>query len=311
MSGPSGGPPGGAASGPHGVGKGEAPGAALPAHVATQADLDRIRGAAERVSVPCGEGEMVWHRWGAGPPVVLLHGGAGSWLHWVRNIAALVAQGRSVWAVDLPGFGESAPPATGHDADALGEPVGAALARLLGGAPCDLVGFSFGAMVASFVAKLAPERVRRLVLVGAPALEPSTEQTLGLRPWRHMDDPAERDAAHRHNLGALMLADADAIDALAIGIQGLNAGRDRMRRRRISRTDVLHRTLPDVRCPVYGIWGERDALYIGRAAIVEPALRAAPGFRRLDWIDGAGHWVQYERSEAFNRALAAALSAPD
>ena len=38
-------------------------------------------------------GRMVWHRWGEElgqaardqPPVVLLHGGSGSWTHWVRN----------------------------------------------------------------------------------------------------------------------------------------------------------------------------------------------------------------------------------
>jgi len=30
-----------------------------------------------------------------GPVMVLLHGGSGSWMHWIRNIAPLVAQGPS------------------------------------------------------------------------------------------------------------------------------------------------------------------------------------------------------------------------
>ncbi|MDB5843914.1 MAG: hydrolase-like protein, partial [Polaromonas sp.] len=53
---------------------------------------------------------MVWRCWGEGAPVVLLHGGSGSWTHWIRNIPTLVACSRQVWAPDLPGFADSASP---------------------------------------------------------------------------------------------------------------------------------------------------------------------------------------------------------
>ena len=45
----------------------------------------------------------VWHVWGAsdGPAVVLLHGGSGSWTHWVRNIAPLRDAGWRVLVPDL------------------------------------------------------------------------------------------------------------------------------------------------------------------------------------------------------------------
>ena len=82
---------------------------------------------ATRLTTPCGDGQAVWHAWGspdsALPPVVLFHGGSGSWTHWVRNVQALAASGRYVLAVDLPGFGESALPPTGGDADALPAPL--------------------------------------------------------------------------------------------------------------------------------------------------------------------------------------------
>ena len=49
----------------------------------------RIESASERIEAPCGDGHMVWHKWGAGPPVLLFHGGYGSWTHWIRTVPAL------------------------------------------------------------------------------------------------------------------------------------------------------------------------------------------------------------------------------
>ena len=92
----------------------------MTTRVDTWADLQALQAGAERLSTPCGDGELVWHRWGAhdsadrGAPVVLLHGGSGSWTHWVRNIAALAQAGHSVWVPDLPGFGDSSPPPDGQ-----------------------------------------------------------------------------------------------------------------------------------------------------------------------------------------------------
>ena len=37
--------------------------------------LARIEHAGKRIETPCGAGRMVWHAWGDGPALVLLHGG--------------------------------------------------------------------------------------------------------------------------------------------------------------------------------------------------------------------------------------------
>ncbi len=273
---------------------------------------------ARRVAMPCGAGEMVWHVWGeapgcgrCGPPLVLLHGGSGSWTHWVRNIAALAEAGRAVWAADLPGFGDSAAPPCGSDAAAVAAPLAQALGRLAGGAGCDLVGFSFGALVAGLLAAAQPALVRQLVLVGAPAMGVVPARQVGLRGWRHL--PAAQQAqAHRFNLAALMLSDAALIDAdqgLALALHTANVHRDRLPRRRQAPADALARTLAQVRCPVHAIHGRGDALYgpwIG--ALQEAYARAAPDFRGLALIDDAGHWVQFEQPRAFHRALLAALA---
>ena len=72
-----------------------------------QALLERLDRSAQRWETPCGDGTMVWRGWGSGPAVLLVHGGAGSWRHWVRNLAALGAS-HTVIAPDLPGLGDSA-----------------------------------------------------------------------------------------------------------------------------------------------------------------------------------------------------------
>lgn len=283
--------------------------AALPGRIETLADVARLRAAARRRTTPCGDaGAMVWHEWGEGPAVVLLHGGSGSWTHWVRNIAALVRAGRRVCAADLPGCGDSDALPGVEDADGLPPTVAAGIAAVAGPAPCDLVGFSFGSMVAAFVAAGWPDRVRRLVLVGAPALVAAPAEGLGLRGWAADADAAVQRAAHRFNLGRLMFSGPAAVDALGLALHEDNHRRDRLRRRRISRTDVLARTLPAVQAPVHGIWGALDRLYRDRPGVIAPVLATAPRFAGLQFVAGAGHWVQYERAIAFDAALAAALS---
>ena len=261
---------------------------------------------------------MVWHVWrpdpaqtlAEHPPVVLLHGGSGSWTHWLRNIEPLVRAGREVYAADLPGFGDSAPPATGTDADALPAPVEAGLQILLGERACDLVAFSFGGMVAGFLAAQFPARVVRLVLVGAPGLGVASRNTVTLTPWRHLSDLAERQAIHRNNLAALMLYRPEAISALALRIHTDNTVRDRMKGRKLAYTDALAQALTQVRCPVFAIYGREDALYRQRQEILAQALQAAPQFQGLQWIEDAGHWVQFEQAPAFDAVLLAVLNTP-
>jgi 2-hydroxy-6-oxonona-2,4-dienedioate hydrolase len=275
--------------------------------------IQRLQAQATRRETPCGEGAIVWHIWGAGdglqPPVVLFHGGSGSWTHWVHNIEPLVAAGRQVIAADLPGFGDSAEPPSGGDADALVAPLAEGLQALLGGTPCDLVGFSFGGMTAGLLLAEHPALARRLVLVGAPAMGVTPDRQFELKAWRHLP-AAEQEAAHRYNLGALMLHDTALIDGLALELHVANLVRDRMPRRRLAHTDILARSLPRVPCPVHAIYGEYDALYKSWISQLAAAYAAAaPDFRGLTLIPACGHWVQFERPAAFDAALLAALAA--
>jgi pimeloyl-ACP methyl ester carboxylesterase len=281
---------------------------ALPDAVLTVADLQAVRQAAQVHHTPCGgEGPLVWHQWGAGAPVLLLHGGAGSWTHWARNLRALVRSGRSVWVPDMPGFGDSALPPGCRDADHLPPWLEQGLQALLGPQPVDVVGFSFGGLVAGYLATTQPQRVASLVLVGAPALSDERLPPLPLRIWSTVPPGERRNAIHRHNLRTLMLARDEAIDDLAVAIHAANVERDRMRRRRLMLTDALRTLLPHIACPLAGVWGEHDVLYRGRLGLVAEVLPLASGFRGLTLVPGAGHWVAYEDAAAFDRALDAWL----
>ena len=284
----------------------------LPDSITTPADVAAIDAAARIARTPCGDGHTVWRIWNESgidrPPVVLLHGGSGSWNHWVRNIAALVEAGRMVIAPDLPGCGDSSPLPSGNDADAIPPWIESGLNALVGDRACQLVAFSFGAMVATLLAAAQPARVERLVIVGAPGLKAQGLPSLGLKAWSYLPAGAERDSIIRKNLRILMVAREDSMDATALEMHIANLLRDRLQGRHLSQTGIVAETLPRVTCPVFGLWGALDALYVDRLEIIEPALRNAPEFRSLTMIEGAGHWVQFEEAGHFNRVLATLLT---
>src|SRR5690606_33486939 len=75
----------------------------LPHNVISHQDVALLHAAARRVATRCGNGKVVWRIWGEeGRAVVLLHGGSGSWTHWVRNIGELTRRGYRVYVPDLP-----------------------------------------------------------------------------------------------------------------------------------------------------------------------------------------------------------------
>jgi len=113
---------------------------------------------------------------GVGRPVILLHGVTGSawdWHHVSRELGSRLTSSVPV-ALDFRGHGDSGWSASGayrsedHVADVR------ALIDHLGVIPVDLVGYSWGALVALLVAVRTPDLVRSAVLID---VEASFEQT--------------------------------------------------------------------------------------------------------------------------------------
>jgi len=162
-----------------------------------QAEVVRIESSATRIETPCGDGRLVWHLWGGGSPLMLLHGGSGSWTHWIRNIECLAAAGYQVIVPDLPGSGDSAMPPDGEDADAIPHWLDVGLQRLpIAPQALQVVAFSFGTVVAVLLARDWPQRLSRLILTGPPVLRDNPPPFRGLRAWRESPEgPARPDSS--------------------------------------------------------------------------------------------------------------------
>jgi len=265
--------------------------------------LDRLRrDAAERRS-PCGKGSMVWRAWGSGPPVVLLHGGYGSWTHWLKNIDALAA-GYRVVAPDLPGLGDSAMPPDPVTPESLAAIIDHGLREVL--APSEryhLVGFSFGAMLGSFVAAAHGEELRSMTLVGSASMGLRRAPMREMQPPRRHMSAADIAGLQRANLGILMFADTGRIDDLAVHLQQENVARARVKSRRFAPLDLLGPVLPRIKASLGGIWGERDVTAYPWVDDRRDLLRQAQPGAFFAVIPRAGHWVMYEAADAFNRVL--------
>lgn len=273
-----------------------------------------------RLSADAASGQMVWHGWqppaGVAPrglPLVMLHGGSGSWTHWLRVIEPLTAAGYRLWIADLPGFGESDAVPGGMDVDTLIEPLAYGIEQLLGSAAagpvCDLVGFSFGGMTAGLLAAAHPALAQRLVVVGAPAMGLTEGRVVKLKGWRHLPGREAQMQAHQHNIAELMLHDAALIDEETLVLHALNVARDRLPRRRLSRTDILAQALPQVKVPVAAIYGRHDPLYVDKLDELHTLMKQQC-VHGLHWqvIEDAGHWVQHEDPVRFCAALQQALT---
>src|SRR5579863_186025 len=125
---------------------------------ATMALVDGIAAESTRFETPCGDGTMVWRCWGGGRPLVLLHGGYGSWTHWVRNVLPLSRDFRVI-AADLPGLGESATPPEPWTAAGLAAIIVQGLDIVVPRAErMHLAGFSFGGVIGGNVAAQLGDR---------------------------------------------------------------------------------------------------------------------------------------------------------
>jgi pimeloyl-ACP methyl ester carboxylesterase len=266
--------------------------------------IARLDQAATKTTTRWGEGNrIIWRCWGAGPPLVLLHGDAGSWTHWIRSIQPLAPHFRLI-IPDIPGYGQSDSPPADWSPASLAQALAHGLEQIVA-APASyaVAGFSFGGIIAGHLAAI-DHRVGRLVVLGPGGLGfPSHHASRGPRRLEPGMDAATRRGVLRHNLTALMLSEASVVDDAAVSLCDNNIKASRLRIGGIPTSNVLAELLPTIRGQFFAIWGGRDAFAHPEVTDRVALLRRLRPDGDVRVIDGAGHWVQYEAADTVNGML--------
>ena len=262
--------------------------------------IARLDHNARHRSVPFAEGRVMrWRIFGQGDPLVIIHGGHGSWLHWIRNIEAL-SRDHLLLVPDLPGFGDSDDPPAGSGMQTIVDALITSLDTVLGDrCVIDLAGFSFGGVVSARVA-LQRGAVRRLALLGSPGSATPRRSRDPLMRWRNADEAAQNTAL-RHNLLAHMMYAESNVDALAFRAYADSIKGARFRSRGSAHRVPLKEILAPYPDPVLFLYGEHDVICTPEMARI--SLANATAHRECRVVAGGGHWIQFERADEVNAAL--------
>jgi pimeloyl-ACP methyl ester carboxylesterase len=216
---------------------------------------------------------------GDGPPLVYLHGAGGLRLNAAHE---LLAKRHRLIAFEMPGFGASAENTVSKDQAGLARTMTTAAVKL-GLDRFNLMGTSFGARTALWLAAEAPERVAALVLESPAAIRPPGSRP----PAGSPQEVARLLYGHPERMPTL--------PAVAPDIQ-IKTARLLARLRGPDRDTELEAKLPTLATPTLVLFGTLDRLMppeLGRH------YKALLPNCNLVLVYDAGHSIGAERPEAF------------
>jgi pimeloyl-ACP methyl ester carboxylesterase len=236
---------------------------------------------------------------GSGPPVLILHGWGAS-IEAVYPIVTGLASVASVYALDLPGFGESDSPPRPWGVEDYQVFVAAFMDALAIERPA-IVGHSNGGRIAIRMACTEPHRASRLVLVDSAGIRPRRTlrwyrrvgmAKIGKYAARFLGAPGER-------LRSLLVRRAGSTDYLAAGAMQPTLVR-------LVNAD-LRPYMPGIQVPTLLIWGSDDSDTPVSAAKEMERLIPDAG---LVVLEGAGHYSYLDQPIRFTRIVSHFLSPP-
>jgi 2-hydroxy-6-oxonona-2,4-dienedioate hydrolase/4,5:9,10-diseco-3-hydroxy-5,9,17-trioxoandrosta-1(10),2-diene-4-oate hydrolase len=259
--------------------------------------------------------DIHYHEAGEGPVLLFIHGsgpGASGWSNFSRNIDYF-AQSHRVIVVDLPNFGKSTKLSVPIDrvwsyyADVM---VGVMSA--LGIDKADLVGNSLGGGISLKMAMDYPDRVGRLVLMGAAGGMPLFTP-LPAEGMKHLFDYYEAPGPSREKLRnflQVMVFDASQLTD-ELFEERFEASNDPaiianplFSRSRVPSVDALTSKLTTVAHKTLLVWGRDDRTVTFDSAFF--LLKLLPD-ARLHVFSKCGHWAQWEKAPEFNALVSAFL----
>ena len=265
-----------------------------------------------------------------GEMFILLHGFPEGAESWSRQVEALAAAGFLAVAPDLRGYGLSDAPAdlASYTIDHLAEDV-RFIITAFGRPAAHVAGHDWGAMVAWFFAGRYPEMTKTLTALSVPhpaalaaaSRDDEDQQTrsryVGLflqagKAERVLADDDYRRLRFMFTIGP----NPDAVPRSVVEhfIRSLSRpGRLTAAlnyyRANLAADGGAWESLTDIgpiTAPTVLLWGDQDPALGRRAA--EATARHVEGEYRLDVLEGAGHWLQFERPGEVSLALTTAPS---
>ncbi|MFC5826992.1 alpha/beta fold hydrolase [Nonomuraea insulae] len=256
-------------------------------------------------------------------PLLVIHGGP-DWDHtYLREPLVRLADRHDVIFPDLRGCGQSTRglPDGHYTPDAATYDL-VALLDALGVERTDVLGFSYGGLIAQGLAVVAPDRVRRLVIASSSVLPVPADAFAG---WEERERRvvAERDVWSDPGLSGAELTRAAAFAGAEANVwraEALDDYRERLSRVRFSaewlrpfRAGTLPSARPDraaerlagLGLPILLLHGRQDMTF--PAALAEEGARLIPSAAAVI-IDEAGHMAHVDQPERWLESLATFLN---
>ncbi len=245
------------------------------------------------------------------PPLILIHGFASSTLVWSKVFLRLAAAGFRVIAIDMLGYGYSGKPRNGEYTIPGQAKLLLGLLDQLGIERATLVGSSYGGAVAATCALDYPERVERLVMVGAV----NNNRPLNFKLMRVFSSPLFGDVVSPLLIGSRRLLrrrmkrvydrhdwvlDERRVEARHLPLRAAGTQRAMIRTVRSWNADRISRDAHLINKPTLLIWGENDREI--PVADGEHLHEQIPGSRLIVFLD-CGHIPHEEYPEEFTNVV--------
>lgn len=237
----------------------------------------------ERSGYAENQNARIWYAsFGAGPPVILLHGGLGDAGNFGYQVPALVDAGYRVVAIDSRGQGRSSRDDRPYSYQLMASDVHAVM-DALGIAHAAFIGWSDGADTALVLAHDTPERVTGLFFFACNV------DAAGTLPFVFTDRIGRIYNHHVRDYAALSPT-PDAFEAM----------RDDLGAMQKAEPNYSAADLALIRCPVWAVLGEHDEFI--RREHIEYIARTVPRGRFV-LLPEVSHFAPIQRPAAFNAAV--------